>query len=91
MKSKQDFLTAKESLGISRADVLQTDPFPVRAQAAAGHSDKDLQCVCVDVCLSLDFVLNYTAEMSSRASATAGPVTCVLMRTDTLKAASDSN
>ena len=59
MKSKQDFLTAKESPGIYRAHVLQTDPLPATegsVQAAAGHSDTGLQSVCVCVCVCADFV-----------------------------------
>lgn len=52
MKSKQDFLTAKESPGMYRAHVLQTDPLPSTegsVQAAAGHSDRSLHCACMSV------------------------------------------
>lgn len=50
MKSKQVFLTAKESPGIYRAHVLQIDPLPATegsVQVAAGHSDRGLQFVYV--------------------------------------------
>lgn len=91
MKSKQDFLTAKESLGIYQAHVLQTVPLPATegsVQAAAGHSDSGLQSVCVCVQIPCEITwLKCGPDPAQQLRAS----TCMLMRRDTLKAATDSH
>lgn len=52
MKSKQDFLTAKESPGIYQPHVLQTDPLSATegsVEAAAGLRDQRFVCTSVVV------------------------------------------
>lgn len=54
MKSKQDFLTAKESPGVEQPHVLQTESLAATegsVEAAAGRREQRFVCACVCACV----------------------------------------